>query len=448
MSSILTDRSVLLLAALTIIGLFAFAGGWMLIRRMRRTLTQEPTEAAPRRNAEPGPEFAAAAVQAVIARLKEQEIELERLRKAEYSRAQTSENISAAVLSNLSSGVLLFGPALLVRQANEAARSILGYASPTGLHAREVFQGAGNLRLDPSAPGPTPASLADAVELCLRSGASLRRLEADYTTPSGEKRVLGITLSPVRGAAGEALGAACLVSDLTEISSMTQQMRLRENLASLGEMSAGIAHEFKNSLATISGYAQMLTAENDPQSTQQFAGKIVSETASLTRIVTDFLNFARPKGLEAEIVELRSLIEDCARECGVTLKLDGFAGDLALLGEATALRQAFSNLLRNSAEAGRDGAPVTVVVRAEADGQATRLVFKDDGSGIPGENLARIFVPFFTTKAAGTGLGLALVHRIVSDHGGTVSVASDTSGSTFTLSFPARKPSGPEPEQR
>ncbi len=446
MSSLFTDRSVFLLAALTLIGLFTFAFGWFLIRRMRRTLTDEPSDSAPRRNAEPGPEFAAATVQAVIARLKEQEKELERLRKAEASRAQTSETISAAVLSNLSSGVLLFGPTLLVRQANEAARSILGYASPTGLHARDVFQRAGAVRTDPSGSGPAPASLADAVELCLRSGTSLRRMETDYTTPSGERRMLGITLSPVRGAGGEALGAACLVSDLTEISSMTQQMRLRENLALLGEMSAGIAHEFKNSLATISGYAQMLTTENDAATTQQFAGKIASETASLTRIVTDFLNFARPKGLEAETVELRSLVEDCGRECGVTLKLDGFPTGLSLLGDATALRQAFSNLLRNSAEAGRDGASVSVEVRAQADAQATRLVFKDDGTGIPQENLARIFVPFFTTKAAGTGLGLALVHRIVSEHGGTVSVSSDPSGSTFTLSFPARKPPGSEPE--
>jgi signal transduction histidine kinase len=445
MSALLNDRAVLLLAALTIVGLFAFAAGWMLIRRMRRTLTDEPADAAPRRNPEPGPEFAAATVQAVIARLKEQEKELERLRQAEYSRAQTSENISAAVLSNLASGVLLFGPALLVRQANQAARSILGYASPTGLHARDVFQGASRLRSDPSEPGPPPASLPEAVELCLRTSTSFRRLETDYTTPAGEKRVLGITLSPVRGAAGEALGAACLVSDLTEISSMTSQMRLRENLASLGEMSAGIAHEFKNSLATISGYAQMLTAENDPHTTQQFAGKIVAETASLTRIVTDFLHFARPQGLEAETVELRSLIEDCARECGVRLKLDGFPAGLSLLGDPTALRQVFSNLLRNSAEAGL--APVTVEVAAEVDGQATRLVFRDNGAGIPSENLARIFVPFFTTKAAGTGLGLALVHRIVSQHGGAVSVASDPSGSTFTLSFPVRKPPGRGPEQ-
>lgn len=445
MSSLLNDRAVLLLAALTIIGLFAFAVGWFWIRRMRQSLTEEPTEAAPRRNAEPGPEFAAATVQAVIARLKEQEKELERLRKAEYSRAQTSENISAAVLSNLASGVLLFGPAGLVRQANQAARGILGYASPSGLHARDLFQGAGDLRFHPSEANAPPASLSEAVDLCLRTGESFRRLETDYSSPDGQRRVLGITLSPVRGPAGEALGVACLVSDLTEITRMTSQMRLRENLASLGEMSAGIAHEFKNSLATISGYAQMLTAENDAPTTQQFAGKIVAETASLTRIVTDFLNFARPQGLEAETVELRSLIEDCARECGVALKLDGFPADLSLLGDSTALRQAFSNLLRNSAEAGRNGAPVTVQVSAEADAQATRLVFQDDGVGIPGENLTRIFVPFFTTKATGTGLGLALVHRIVSEHGGTVSVASDAAGSTFTLSFPARKP-GPERE--
>ncbi len=440
MSSLFNDRAVLLLAALTIIGLFAFAVGWFWIRRMRQSLTDEPAEAPPRLNAEPGPEFAAATVQAVIARLKEQEKELHRLRQMAHDRAQTSENISAAVLSNLASGVLLFGPSGLVRQANQAARGILGFASPSGLHARQVFRGAGDLRSHPAEASAPPASLSDAVEACLRTGESFRRLETDYAAPDGQRRVLGITLSPVRGPSGESLGAACLVSDLTEITRMTSQMRLRENLASLGEMSAGIAHEFKNSLATISGYAQMLTAENDPATTQQFAGKIVAETSSLTRIVTDFLNFARPQGLEAETVRLRDLIEYCARECGVALKLDGFPADLSLLGDATALRQAFSNLLRNSAEAGRNGAAVTVQVSADVDAQATRLIFKDDGTGIPSENLARIFVPFFTTKPTGTGLGLALVHRIVSEHGGTVSVASDAAGSTFTLSFPARKP--------
>src|SRR5213075_425665 len=114
---------------------------------------------------------------------------------------------------------------------------------------------------------------------------------------------------------------ACLVSDLTEITDLSRQMRLKENMASLGEMSAGIAHEFKNSLATISGYSQMLATDGD-QETREFAQKIAAETGNLTRIVTDFLNFARPRGMKREPLDLRAMLEDCAKENGVALKLE------------------------------------------------------------------------------------------------------------------------------
>jgi len=417
----------------------AFVVGVWLMRRLRRSITEEQAgEAAPRASAESAG-FTLAAYQGVIQRLKEQEKELDRLHKAERERAQASENVSAAVLSNLPSGVLLFNPAGLVQQANDSAKSILGYASPLGLHARDLFRGVSSVRM---AAGELEASLdalLDAVEQTLRKGAAFRRLEVEYQTPAGGRRVLGITLSPVRTAGGDTLGAACLVSDLTEITTLARQVRLRESQAALGEMSAGIAHEFKNSLATISGYAQMLSGERDPETSQQFARKIATETASLTRIVTDFLNFARPQGFQAETLELRPLLEDCARECGVVLRFTTFPTALELTGDPTALRQAFANLLRNSAEAARDGRPAEVTVTAETTGDSLRLVLRDNGGGIPQENLARIFIPFFTTKAQGTGLGLALVHRILTEHGGAISVASDAAGSTFTLSFPAAK---------
>jgi signal transduction histidine kinase len=112
---------------------------------------------------------------------------------------------------------------------------------------------------------------------------------------------------------------------------------------------------------------------------------------------------------------------------------------VSISGDPTALRQAFSNLLRNSAEAARDGVPIRVTVSAEEDARGVHLVVHDNGRGIPSETLPRIFVPFFTTKSEGTGLGLALVHRIVTQHGGAITVSSDGQGTTFTLSFPAEK---------
>lgn len=420
-------------------GIVVFVLSIALMRRLRKEITEEGAGEPVRPAAAEGAGFSTAAYQGVIQRLKEQEKELDRLHKAERERAQVSENVSAAVLSNLPSGVLLFNPAGLVQQANEAAKSILGYASPLGLHARDLFRGVSSVRMAADEPEASLDALLDAVEQALRKGAAFRRLEAGYRTPGGEQRVLGITLSPVRTAVGDTLGAACLVSDLTEITTLARQVRLRENLAALGEMSAGIAHEFKNSLATVSGYAQMLTGERDPETSQQFARKIAAETSSLTRIVTDFLNFARPQDIHAETVELRPLLEDCARECGVALRFGDFPSGLELNGDPTALRQAFANLLRNSAEAVRDGKPAEVAVSAGSAGQSLRLVLRDNGGGIPQEDLARIFIPFFTTKSQGTGLGLALVHRILTEHGGAISAASDAAGSTFTLSFPAAK---------
>jgi len=371
-----------------------------------------------------------ATYQNVIQQFKAQGQELERLRQQDRQRASTTENISEAVISNLTSGVVLFSPVGLVQQANPAAKKILGYASPFSLHARDIFRGATAIR-----PAQQQESLPKILEHAASKREAVHRLEVDYTTPAGEARVLGITISPVQDRAGALLGTACLISDLTEMSNMAQQVRLQENMASLGEMSAGIAHEFKNSLATISGYSQMLAGGADPE-TREFAQKIALETGNLTRIVTDFLNFARPRGMQREPLDLRAMLEDCARENGVTLTMQNLPAPCTVVADPTALRQVFSNLMRNSKEAERPGTAIAITAQTENKGNQKLIRISDNGSGIPQDKLAKIFIPFFTTKAEGTGLGLALVHRIVTDHGGAVSVSSNQTGTTFTIALP------------
>jgi signal transduction histidine kinase len=437
------------LAIKMVVGLAIFALvffiGLVLLRLVRRDVSSPEDRNTVRVSAE-NVGFSLAAYEGVIRKLKEQEQELERLRRSERERASESASLSEAVLSNLGSGVVLFNTMSIVRQANPAAKMLLGFASPFGFHARDLFRGVSAVRVPENQRTPEfessddSATLVKAVELCARKAIVFRRMEADYQTPNGEQRVLGITISPVRTAKDEPLGAACLVSDLTEITHLSQQMRLRESMAALGEMSAGIAHEFKNSLATISGYAQLLQqeAERDPQNAE-FAGKIASETDALARIVTDFLNFARPQGLAREVVALRPMLADCAQEARVSLAFNKFPADGALIkGDPVALRQAISNLLRNSSEAVPEGTAAMVTVDSASHARSLRLTLKDNGCGIPAEQVPRIFIPFFTTKAGGTGLGLALVHRIVTEHGGTVSVASEGmgKGTTFTLTFP------------
>jgi signal transduction histidine kinase len=259
-------------------------------------------------------------------------------------------------------------------------------------------------------------------------------MEADYRTPSGENRVLGITLSPVKGSVGEGLGAACLISDLTQITALEREARTRQNMVALGEMSAGIANEFKRSLATIGDYAQKLSYSGDAGA-RGFGQRILDESTNLSRVVSDFLTFARgPQTISPVPVQLRPMMEECAKETGVEIDI-GEDADVVLSGDPTALRQAITNLFRNSMEA--KGSVPRIDVSATAKEGVAEIRIKDDGPGIPPEAMEKIFIPFYSTKPNGTGLGLALVHRIVSDHGGKVTVVSGQEGTTFILSLPA-----------
>jgi signal transduction histidine kinase len=427
--------------------IFFLLMGAILIRLMRRSLREPEQQEKPRISADTAA-FSIAAYDGVIRKLKEQEKELAELRRTERERATASASLSEVVLANLGSGVVLFNTVGLVRQANPAAKSLMGYASPFGLHTRDIFRGVSAVRIpEPSAEAglasdpQSNAPLLKAVEAACRQGLAIRRIEADYRSPAGQQRVLGITLSPVRGNNEEPLGAAALISDLSDITRMAQQMRLRESMAALGEMSAGIAHEFKNSLATISGYAQMLQKEPAGEASAEFARKIGSETSSLTRIVTDFLNFARPQGLNREPLILLAMLQDCADEAHVELNSENVPVDAVVIGDPTALRQVFSNLMRNSAEAA-GGKRALVKARCAREAKSLRLTLADNGGGIPPEQLERVFIPFFTTKSGGTGLGLALVHRILVEHGGSISAANADGGAVFTLTFPLEQAAG------
>lgn len=359
--------------------------------------------------------FMAASMQAVIKKLKEQEKELEALHRAERERAQHTERLSEAVTRNMPAGLLLLNSAGLITSANPAAEAALGVRSLAYRRYDEVL-GAGS-------------GLTQLVASCLTQGRTFRREEVEYLTPSRELRQLGVTISPVMNNANEIAGAICLLSDLTELAALQKQIHMKENLAALGELSAGIAHEFKNALATISGYAQLIRSEARPGTELHEHGEqILRQTRSLTHVVTEFLKFARPLELADEQVDLRPMIDRVAAEItetvpGVPITADGDFGEVS--GDDALLRQAFLNLARNAAEAA-SGNPAggRVIIRGELDNSGPihgqRISISDNGPGIPPESLTKIFVPFYTTKANGTGLGLAVVQKIIVQHGGTI----------------------------
>jgi PAS domain S-box-containing protein len=275
----LSNPIVLRMALVFFAAVFAFVMGMLMMRRMRRSLDEE---AALTEDSSSPERFPLHTYHAVIQQLKQQKHELLSEQQRERRRAKTSENISAAVLSNLSSGVMFFNVNGLIRQANAAAKQILGFASPIGMNPAEIFRKA-SLR---SASG-SQMSLAEAVQAGLRQKTPSQRLEARYTTPAGEERTLDITVTSVCAPNGEVLGAACLLNDQTEIAQIRRQQELR------GDISAEMALELRNSLATISGYAQQLAANRDPELARQLAADIAAESAHLGRTIGGFLAGAK-----------------------------------------------------------------------------------------------------------------------------------------------------------
>jgi len=247
-------------------------------------------------------------------------------------------------------------------------------------------------------------------------------------------------------------GALCLMSDLTELTALQKQIRWKENLAALGEMSAGIAHEFKNSLATISGYAQMIRGESQPGDTRDSAEKILDQTRALTHVVTEFLKFAKPLEICYETVAMAPLVERLVEELQESLPRCEFAHEgqfLELPGDEALLRQAMLNLARNGAEASSAGGKsprVTISGTLEELGgrKWQRICVADNGPGIPEQELQKIFLPFYTTKSEGTGLGLAVVQKVALQHGGSIEARNPSQGGAeFLLWLPLRQENAP-----
>jgi two-component system, NtrC family, sensor histidine kinase HydH len=385
--------------------------------------------------------FMTASMQGVILKLREQEKELERLHRIEKERAEQTERLSEEVTRNMPAGLLVVNATGIISTSNPAAEQVLGIR---GLGFRRYSEALG-----------TSSDLTRLVAECLSTGKIFRREEVEHVPPAGDTRHLGVTISPIRRGTEEISGAICLLTDLTELAALQQRMRLKENLAALGELSAGIAHEFKNALATISGYAQMIRSEAPEGEASDHAKRILEQTRNITHVVTEFLKYARPLEIPDETVTMQTVIERVVTEVGeaipqVKIRCEGSFGDVE--GDEGLLRQALLNLARNAAEAcgaAKSGGKVLVrgeIVRGEETGSQQITVF-DNGPGIAADALPKLFRPFFTTKANGTGLGLAVVQKIIVQHGGQVEARNRPEGGAafiVTLPLPRRVPEAVE----
>jgi PAS domain S-box-containing protein len=419
----------------------------LLMRRFFQSTREEhreefATSSAPR--TENPSAFMAASMQGVIQKLREQEKELERLHRIEKERAEKTERLSEEVTRNMPAGLLVVNATGIISTSNPAAEQVLGIR---GLGFRRYSEALG-----------ANSGLTRLVAECLATGKIFRREEVEHVPPAGDTRHLGVTISPIRRGTENISGVICLLTDLTELAALQQRMQLKENLAALGELSAGIAHEFKNALATISGYAQMIRSEASEGETSDHAGRILEQTRNITHVVTEFLKYARPLEISDETVTLRSVVERVVAEVGaavpaVKIRCEGTFGDVG--GDEGFLRQALLNLARNAAEACESAAAGGKVVISgelfeseEAGFQVIRIM--DNGAGVAADAMAKLFRPFFTTKANGTGLGLAVVQKIIVQHGGQVEARNRREGGAefiVTLPLPRRVPEAVESRQ-
>ena len=278
---LLLNPMVLRLGMLLLITIAAFVVGAIAIRRTRKSLVGETDSFAQSPLAADG--LPIHSYHAVIQQLKQQKHELTALQLAARRKAKASDTLSATVLANLSCGVLFFNASGLVRHANSMARQLLGFASPVGMRASELFRTA-TLR-ESSAEGTS--NVEQAMAPAVRGESVVSGLVLDYIDPEGIRRVLDLTVSPVLAEDASIMGTTFVLTDRTEIS------RIRHDQEMQKEVSAEMALGLRSSLATIAGYAQQLAHSRDAGLARQLADDIAREAAQLDRTIGSFLAGAK-----------------------------------------------------------------------------------------------------------------------------------------------------------
>src|SRR5207247_790736 len=279
----------------------------------------------------------------------------------------------------------------------------------------------------------------------------LRPLRHEFwvTMPDGEKRFLGFSVSPLMGKEGRLFGYIIAFQDLTEIQRLGEEIRLKEKMAAIGRMAAGIAHEIRNPLTSIRGSAEVLRSrltlhERDAR----LMDIMLRESDRLNKFVEDFLCFARPGKQPKHSVELVSLLRDTStllennpevrKMHSIILRPE--IAQIAIHGNPDQLKQVFWNLSQNALRAMPEGGTLTIQIATAQDGGA-RITFQDTGIGMTREEKENLFQPFHSGFKTGTGLGLSIVFQIMDDHKGRISYESEKGrGTTVNLYLPPQEP--------
>ncbi len=361
----------------------------------------------------------------------------EQLRQAAFELDVNRQNLAQLkalnenVIESIPSGVLTLTYDGTVMFANPAARAKLDRIGidPIGRHIIETgfFD---RLSWDQS--------------LAAVARESIDRGERGVIRQDGEEEIIGYALTPLRTLEGEPYGMALIFQDLTERRKLEEQVRMKDRMAAVGELSAGIAHEIRNPLAAISGSAQVLRkSEQLTTKEQRLMSIILTESERLNQSIASFLRFVKPQerspeafDVAASLTETLELLQNSVElspEHRIVAEID--PEHYELFGDPNQIRQVFWNVAKNAIQAMPDGG--ALVVRTALRDNQYRIAFSDEGTGMSADERQRLFQPFRTTSAAGTGLGMAISYRIVQEHAGAIEVETQPGGgTTITIALP------------
>jgi len=335
------------------------------------------------------------------------------------------------VLASMTNGLITLDLNSRIVSANGAAESILG------LKGRD-WQGMSFLDL-----WPEDNSFVRLLQKCLQGLTPCRNQEILLDTGDAEQRTLMVNTSFLEDGRGERMGVLVVMGDITEVKALEARMRQSDRLAALGTLAAGLAHEIRNPLSAIKTFVQLLPRKiSNPAFFDKFQTTVPRELNRINDLIESLLELARPPKLEFTMTSLSgclSQVEDLFRDkleaANITLEIRQQDHLPELWADREHLVRALSNIVLNGLEAMPEGGNLTVTAE-ELAGEVV-LRFTDTGVGMDEKTKDKIFNPFFTTKDAGTGLGLAMTHKIIQEHGGAIEVESVVGkGTAFTLKFP------------
>ena len=355
---------------------------------------------------------------------------------ARLERASTQiadlQALNQHVIDSLPSGLLTTDTSQKVLSFNHAAETITGqsFQAVAGRQVAEVMQ--------------LPPALVDALDHGL-SGGTARRLEFKHRRQNGREIDVGLSATHLETPGGRA-GYLITFQDLTEIKKLESDARMQQRLAAVGEMAAGIAHEIRNPLASMSGSIQILRQELPLSSEQeQLMDIVLRESERLNTTIRSFLAYARPQKFSVMRFDLRRVVNDAALllrnspelQDGHVIAVDVPDGEISYDADENQIKQIVWNLATNGLRAMPEGGRLRLAAATEPEGVV--ITVQDEGIGIPADDLEGLFQPFHGSFARGSGLGLAIVHRTVTDYKGEIEILSrQGSGTTVAVHLPVR----------